>query len=85
MARRQGSIRAIVIRLRGHSGENTLSLKVKGVVRVENLDEILENLDRTFNRNQLGDDDDETPLSREVYALEEAVKKTLAYLKEKGE
>jgi len=52
---------------------------------VENLDEILENLDRTFNRNQLGDDDDETPLSREVYALEEAVKKTLAYLKEKGE
>lgn len=39
-------------------------------------------LDRVFNRNMMADDDDETPLSREVYALEDAVRGILKILKE---
>jgi hypothetical protein len=42
--------------------------------------EIEEELDRTFKRNCMGDDDDEIPLVHEVYALETAVRKILNFL-----
>ncbi len=45
-------------------------------------DEIEKVLDKTFKRCSMADDDGETPLTREVYALEQAVRDTLAYLRE---
>lgn len=46
------------------------------------LREIEERLDRTFKRNMMADDDDETPLAREVHALEDAVREILNFLDE---
>jgi len=44
------------------------------------IQEIKDKLDRTFKRNSMVDDDDEIYLSREVFALEEAVRQILAIL-----
>ena len=38
------------------------------------LDEIEKQLDKTFKRSCMADDDSETPLAREVFALEDAVR-----------
>jgi len=47
------------------------------------LDEIELEMDRTFHRNMMADDDDETSLFREVSALESAIREILQYLREK--
>ena len=47
------------------------------------LEEIEHELDRTFKRNMMADDDDETPLAREVSALENAIRDMLTFLREK--
>lgn len=46
-------------------------------------DEIERELDRTFKRNMMADDDDEIPFEREVFALEEAVRGILDILRDK--
>ena len=47
------------------------------------LEEIGKELDKTFKRSCHADDDGETPLAREVWALEDAVRAILSHLKEK--
>lgn len=44
--------------------------------------QIISDLDRTFGRNCMADDDDEIPLLREVFALEKAVRDILNILQE---
>ncbi len=58
-----------------------LVLKVKSLEEEMNIKEIEKELDRTFHRNCMADDDDETPLLREVSALERAVRDILHLLK----
>ena len=45
------------------------------------LSEIEKELDKVFKRSCMADGDDETPLAREVYALEVAVRGILDFLK----
>jgi hypothetical protein len=49
---------------------------------LKDLAELEEDLDRIFKRSCLADDDDEPPIPKEVWALEDAVRGILAYLKE---
>ncbi len=49
---------------------------------MDKIKRIEENLDRVFNRNMMADDDDETPLAREVFILEDAVREILNILKD---
>lgn len=46
------------------------------------IDEIEKRLDKTFKRSCLADDDTETYLAREVFALEDAVRAILQLLRE---
>ena len=48
---------------------------------MKTIKEIEDSLDRTFHRSGLADDDDEIYLSREVFALEEAVRDILNVLR----
>ena len=48
------------------------------------IDEIEKKLDITFKRRCLADDDWETSLAREVFALEEAIRAILELLREGG-
>jgi len=50
---------------------------------IDTLQEIEKGLDKTFKRSCLADDDDEPPVPREVWALENAVRGILAYLRDK--
>ena len=54
--------------------------KLRSDTERSKLNEIEKQLDKTFKRNMMADDDDEVVLLKEVHALEDAVRQILDYL-----